>query len=596
MAEERVQRRLAAIMAADVVGYSRLMGDDETGTLNALKELRAGVIDPTIREHRGRMVKVMGDGALVEFASVVDAVECAFAIQHTMADKNAGASDGKQIVFRIGINLGDIIIEGRDIYGDGVNVAARLEGLAEPGGICISGTVFDQVKGKLDLSFDDLGTQEVKNIAEPVRVYRIAVGPNADTELEPRTTDTDPLLPDKPSIAVLPFENMSGDPEQEYFSDGIAEDIITALSRVRQFFVVARNTTFTYKGRAVDVQTVAGELGVRYVLEGSVRRAGNRIRITTQLIDGGTGNHLWAERYDRDLEDIFDIQDEITQTVVGAIEPEIGRAERDRAKSKPAANLDAWDLYHRGLSQIWEQGEHGQSGNLEKALDNFNKCIEMDPQFARAYVGVAHCKFMLVILGQTERRAEVLDEGFTAARRAIELDRHDPFANAQLAALHLANHEPEEAIRGCKTAIALNPSYAHAYHWLGMSEISSGNALEGVQHGETSVQLAPRDTLVGPAMAWIAIGNLCLGEYEKTVDWARKALQLPSTQYRANAAIVSSYGHLGNQTEANRAHEQLLRRKSDFTIEFAEKAFPVVYPEYVAVFIDGLRKAGVPED
>ena len=304
MAKERVQRRLAAILAADVVGYSRLMGQDETGTLTALKQHRAALIDPTIAEHRGRIVKLMGDGVLVEFASVVDAVECAVSIQLSMVERNVDTPDSKRITFRIGVNLGDIIIDDDDIYGDGVNVAARLEGLADPDGICISGTVFDQVKDKLDVSFDDLGSREVKNIADPVRAYRVALDRASVTH------STTPLpLPDKPSIAVLPFDNMSGDPEQEHFADGITEDLITALSRIRSFFVIARNTTFTYKGRAVDVAKVSRELGVRYVLEGSVRRSGDRIRITSQLIDGTTGNHVWAQRYHRDLTDIFDLQD-----------------------------------------------------------------------------------------------------------------------------------------------------------------------------------------------------------------------------------------------------------------------------------------------
>ena len=318
MAEERVQRRLAAILAADMVGYSRLIGDDEEGTIARQKAHRAEMIDPVIASHGGRIVKTMGDGLLVEFPSVVDAVKCAVEVQQAMSDREADVSEDRCIQYRVGINLGDIVIDGDDILGDGVNVAARLEGLADPGGICISGDAYRQVLGKIDQSFEDMGERVLKNIAEPVRAYRVML----DRELA--VPGAEPLpLPDKPSIAVLPFDNLSGDPDQDYFADGITEDIITALSRIGWLFVIARNTTFTFRGTAVDVAAVAKELGVRYILEGSVRKAGNRVRITAQLIDGETGNHIWAERYDRELEDIFAVQDEITENISGALEPQI---------------------------------------------------------------------------------------------------------------------------------------------------------------------------------------------------------------------------------------------------------------------------------
>ena len=347
MAEARVQRRLLAILAADVAGYSRLMGADEEGTLAALKELRREVAEPKIKEHRGRIVKTTGDGLLVEFASVVDAMRCAVEVQHEMAERNAGVPEERRIQFRIGINISDIIKDGRDIHGDGVNVAARLEALAEPGGIWVNRVVRDQVRDKLDFAFEDAGEQRVKNIARPLRVYRVRTGRvmgEAISAAQP------PLaLPDKPSVAVLPFTNMSGDPEQEFVSDGIAEDVITALSRYPSLFVIARNSSFTYKGRAVDVKQVGRELGVRYVLEGSVRKAGNRIRVTAQLVEAETGNHVWAERYDRDLADIFAVQDEITEAVTVAIAPAIADAELQRAVRKPTESLDAWAPYQRGL-------------------------------------------------------------------------------------------------------------------------------------------------------------------------------------------------------------------------------------------------------
>jgi adenylate cyclase len=347
MAETRVQRRLAAILAADVAGYSRLMGVDEEGTLGALKELRRELADPKIKEHRGRIVKTTGDGLLVEFASVVDAVRCAVEVQRGMAERNAEVEEARRIQFRMGVNLGDIIKDGRDIYGDGVNVAARLEALAEPGGICVNRVVRDQVRDKLDFAFEDAGEQRVKNIARPLRVYRLRPGQAPGEAIE--ATQPRLALPDKPSVAVLPFTNMSGDPEQEFVSDGIAEDVITALSHYPSLFVIARNSTFTYKGRAVDVKQVGRELGVRYVLEGSVRKAGNRIRVTAQLIEGETGNHVWAERYDRDLADIFAVQDEITHALTTALTPAIAEAELRRAIRKPPENLDACAAYQRGL-------------------------------------------------------------------------------------------------------------------------------------------------------------------------------------------------------------------------------------------------------
>src|SRR5947209_8595258 len=361
--EHRAERRLTAILAADVAGYSRLMGQDEAGTLSRLRAHRRELIDPKIAEHKGRIVKTTGDGLLVEFPSVVEAVACAVAVQRGMAERNVSSPQDQRIVFRVGINLGDIIVDGEDIHGDGVNVAARLEALAEPGGVCVSGTVRDHIGDRLDITFDDMGEQSLKNIARPVRVYAVRLANVARTPtVSLSESQTVLALPDKPSIAVLPFQNMSGDPEQEYFADGMVEEIITALSRVRWFFVIARNSTFTYKGHAVDVKQVGRELGVRYVLEGSVRKSGNRLRITAQLVEAETGNHLWAERYDRDVSDIFAVQDEITERVVAAIEPELYTAEQVRSQSKPPDSLDAWECVIRALSCI---GQGTQDENTE---------------------------------------------------------------------------------------------------------------------------------------------------------------------------------------------------------------------------------------
>jgi adenylate cyclase len=371
-------RRLAAILAADVAGYSRLIGANEEGTLGQLKALRAEIIDPKIVEHHGRIVKTTGDGLLVEFASVVDALRCAAEIQNAMAKGNAEIAAEKRIEFRIGINVGDIVIEDGDIFGDGVNVAARLEGLADPGGISVSARVQEDVAGKLDLTFEDLGEQSLKNIARPVRVYRVS---NAAVQSPSPVAPSALPLPDKPSIAVLPFQNMSGDPEQEYFADGMVEEIITALSRIRWLFVIARNSTFTYKGRSVDVKQVGRELRVRYVLEGSVRKVGQRVRIATQLIDATIGNHVWAERYDRPLADIFAVQDEITERVVGAIEPELYAAEHLRSQRKLPESLDAWECVIRALSCITQSSLAGY--NEAEAL--CRRAITVSPNYGQAH-------------------------------------------------------------------------------------------------------------------------------------------------------------------------------------------------------------------
>jgi TolB-like protein/class 3 adenylate cyclase len=374
MSEERVERRLAAILAADVAGYSRLMGADEEGTLAALKAIRRDLFDLKIKEHRGRIVKTTGDGMLVEFASVVDAVRCAVEVQREMAERNADVPADRRIDFRVGINVGDIISDDNDIYGDGVNVAARLEALAEPGGICVSRVVRDQVRDKLDFTFDDKGDQQVKNIARPVRVYRVGARPSGPPAGETPALQAALSLPEKPSIAVLPFQNLSGDPEQEYFADGIVEDIITALSRNRAFFVISRSTTFTYKGPAVDVAKVARELGVRYVLEGSVRRAGNRVRITAQLIDAASGHHLWADRYDRELADVFAVQDEIAQTIIGELAPGIIAAEMQQARRKDPSQLDAWE---RTMRAHWHIRRFTRE-DLAEARLLLEEAIELD--------------------------------------------------------------------------------------------------------------------------------------------------------------------------------------------------------------------------
>src|SRR5215470_12475069 len=395
LSEERVERRLAAILAADIAGYSRLMGANEEGTLAELKSIRTALVDPAIAAHRGHIVKTTGDGMLVEFASAVDAVRYAVEIQRSMAEQNTAVPQDQRMEFRIGIHVGDIIFDGNDIFGDDVNIAARLEGIAEPGGVCMSDDAYRQVRGKVEIAYDDMGQQFLKNIAEPMRAWRVRLADQAPSAVLSRLAISQPqVLPpsDRPSIAVLPFQNMSGDVEQEYFADGIAEDIITALSRFKAPFVIARNSSFTYKARAVDVKQVGRELGVRYVLEGSVRKAANRVRITGQLVDAATGAHIWADHFDGTLDDIFDLQDQLTSTIVGAIAPRVEQAEIERTTRKPTDRLDAYDYYLRGVAGL----NIRRAGEARKL---FLKAVELDPSFAVCYAMAAHCDVLEAIRG-----------------------------------------------------------------------------------------------------------------------------------------------------------------------------------------------------
>ncbi len=506
MVTERVERRLTAILAADVAGYSRLMGVDEEGTLAQLKAHRQALVDPKITEHRGRIVKTTGDGMLVEFASVVDAVRCAVEVQRGMIERNAGVPQDKWIEFRVGIHQGDIIIDGGDIFGDGVNVAARLEGLAEPGGICVSGRVQEDARGKLDIAFEDVGEQRLKNIERPVRVYRARLsGAKA-------TARAALPLPEKPSIAVLSFQNMSGDPEQEYFADGIVEEIITALSRFRQLFVIARNSSFTYKGRAVDVKQVGRELGVRYVLEGSVRKAANRVRITGQLIDAASGAHLWADRFDGALEDIFDLQDQVTERVVGAIGPKLEQAEIERAKLKPTESLDAYDYYLRGLASLpggaQEDTGKGATGTSQ-ALPLFLKAIELDRDFALAYGLAAQCYVIDHQYGLTTNRAQAVAEVVRLARRAAALGKDDATALTRAGhALGYVLGEVEEGATLLDRALLLNPNLALAWNFGGWSKIFLGQPEIAIERMARAMRLNPLDPLLFLLQAGTAFG-LC---------------------------------------------------------------------------------------
>ena len=586
MAEERVQRRLAAILAADVAGYSRLMGVDEEGTLSALKELRRELADPKIKEHRGRIVKTTGDGLLVEFASVVDAVRCAVEVQFEMAERNAGMPEEQRIQFRIGINLGDIIKDGRDIHGDGVNIAARLEALAEPGGICVNRVVRDQVRDKLDFAFEDAGEQRVKNIARPLRVYRIRPGRSAGDTMGAAQPAL--AVPDKPSVAVLPFTNMSGESEQEFVSDGIAEDVITALSRYPSLFVIARNSSFTYRGRAVDVKQVGRELGVRYVLEGSVRKAGIRIRVTAQLVEAGTGNHVWADRYDRDLADIFAVQDEITEAVTIAIAPAIADAELQRAVRKPPDSLDAWAAYQRGL---WHLSEANPDDNTI-AKRFFQQAIDLDPTFAGGYSGLALAQLQAAAVYQKLGLLEAQSSAEALSRRAVALDGADAEARSCLGWALQARGELQGALAEIERALGMSPNLAVAHGQRGATLIFAGRPKEGLAAVQTSIRLDPRDPFSAIRLLHIACGLYFSREYEETIEAAKQLIRsypdFPMI-YRWPAAAL---GQLGRTAEAKEALDKAVSLAPAAFDMYVRKRVPWFRPEDHAHLVEGLRKAG----
>ncbi len=544
-----MERRLAAILAADVVGYSRLMSKDEAGTLERLKSLRKELVQPSITERKGRIVKLMGDGLLAEFPSVVEAVQCAVEIQQSMVGREADLADDRRIRLRIGVNLGDIIVEGSDIYGDGVNVAARLEALADPCGVCVSGTVFDHVKGKVGLEFADLGEQQIKNFDQPVRVYRIALEGETGRN-EPHSACTvsaaEPELSDKPSIAVLPFENMSGDPEQEYFSNGLAEDIITALSHWRSFPVIARNSSFSFKGQQVQVQKIAEELGARYILEGSVRKAGKRLRISAQLIDAQTGHHVWAERFDRQLEDIFDIQDEITNSIAATMVPELEHFEHRRSVVKRTEDLNAWDYYLRGMETFHNETCEG----IAATMHMFQSAVDLDPNYCDAWARLGWCYSKHVMLDCVEDRGAYLKRGFEAARRAVALDDSSALAHMSVGTVHIWAEETALGLAEAQTALQLNPNFAHAAMAVGNRLDLVGKTEEGIAQMERALMLNPRDPNRWRYMAYLSRAYISIGEYQRAADWARKAVllrpDLPEALFRCAVCLA----HLDEVDEA----------------------------------------------
>ena len=586
MAEERVQRRLAAILATDVVGYSRLMEQDEAGTLATLKARREEVLEPVVARHKGRIFKVTGDGALVEFSSALDAVECAVDLQGGMAMANSALPEDRRIALRIGVNLGDVMVERSDLYGDGVNIAARLETMAEPGGICISAKVHSEVRRKLPLDCDDLGEQQLKNITAPVRVYNVRLASHAAPA--PRGL----ALPDKPSIAVLPFNNMSDDSQQEYFADGMVEDIITDLSRFRNLFVIARNSSFTYKGRMVDVKQVGRELGVRYILEGSVRKAANRLRITGQLIDAATGGHLWAERFDGDLEDVFELQDRVTLSVIGAIGPKLEQAEIERAKRKPTDNLDAYDYYLRGMESLYRWTKEG----VGEALRLFYKAIELDPDFASAHGLAAWCYYWRMVNSWMTDRAQENAEVTRLAGRAAELGKDDAVALSFGGfALGYVAGELEEGAALVDRALALNPNLAAAWCASGLLRTRLGDPDVGIEHLARAMRLSPLDPLMIFMENFTAIAHFYAGRYDEAWPLAEKVIRKQPHFLGAIRVAAASNACAGHLDKARRFITRALQLDPELRLSNLKDRIGWHTPEDFAKLVEALRKAGLPE-
>jgi TolB-like protein/class 3 adenylate cyclase/Tfp pilus assembly protein PilF len=602
----REQRRLAAIVAADVVGYSRLMGRDEAGTLGRLREHRKQRFEPALARHGGRLVKLTGDGALAEFPSAVDALSAAIEFQQAMREANAGQPDDTAIVFRIGLHLGDLIVDGDDLYGDGVNIAARLEAEAEPGGIVVSGDLHNAVAGRLNVSFRDLGDLALKNIERPVRILHALWVPSdwpaataidssssVQTERHVATSEVPLALPDKPSIAVLPFQNMSGDVEQEYFADGIVEEIITALSRFRSLFVIARNSTFTYKGKPVDVRTVSQELGVRYVLEGSVRKAGNRVRITGQLIQADTGAHIWAERYDGDFTDIFELQDRVASDVVGAIAPRLEQAEIDRAKRKPTEHLGAYDCYLRGMASSYQLTADGVS----EALQFFYRAIELDPGFALAHGMAAMCYQQRRARAWSSDPAREALEAARLARRALQLDADDAkMLSVAGYTLAFVVHDLEIASKVVARALTLNQNLALAWMASGWVNVWSGTPGVGIDHFARAMRLSPRDSMLHLMRIGMAHAHYMSGHYDEAASWVDKETQErhgglgPAMRIAAASAALA-----GHQVEAGKLLARYLQVDPDRRESNLEDALgPYARAKDIELYKTGLRKAGLP--
>jgi TolB-like protein len=570
-----VERKLAAIFAADVVGYSRLMGQDEVGTLRTLTAYRV-IVDRLIAAHRGRIFNTAGDSLVADFASAVDAVQCAVAVQEAIAKENADRPAAEQMRFRIGVHVGDIILQGENLFGDAVNVAARLEALAEPGGICVSGTVRDHIGTKIPIGFTDLGEQQVKNIAQPIRAYRVggtSQSPVAGAAL---------ALPEKPSIAVLPFVNMSGDPEQEYFADGMVEEIITALSRIRWLFVIARNSSFTYKGQAIDVKRVGRELGVRYVLEGSVRKAGGRVRITAQLIDALSATHLWADRFDGSLEDVFDLQDRVASNVAGVIEPALQAAETARSAVRPTNDLTAYDLYLRAYEMVWSSG-----AQISDALRLMEQAIERDPRYGPALAFAALCCHRLLLDGRSGDPAADRRKGADFAKRALEVAGDDAVVLAYAALVLASFGDDIGAMIGLvDRALALNPNYARGWSISGLLRLWAGEPDIAIDHVDVALRLSPR-ARVGPSLLILGGAHFFSRRFNEAVPKLLLGIQDDPSFPIAYHILAACYAHMGRLDEAR----AIVAKLRSITPQVMQSHLPFRRPEDRELLLSGLRLA-----
>jgi adenylate cyclase len=592
----REQRRLAAIVCADVVGFSRLVGEDEADTLSRLKSLRIELIDPTIAEHGGRLVKTTGDGLLVEFGSVVDAMRCAVAVQREMANRDSTLPEDRRIAFRVGIHMGDIVIDGDDILGDGVNVAARLEGVAEAGGVCVSGRVQEDLAGKLALEFRDGGEQNLKNIARPVRVWHWSPGRTAASAASAASVapaEGALPLPDKPSLAVLPFDNMSGDPEQAYFADGLAEDLITGLSRVSWLFVIARNSSFAFRGEKLDVRSIGERLGVRYLVEGSVRRAGQRLRLTVQLIEAATGNHLWADRYDGSLEDVFDFQDQTVARLVGAIEPKLLATEIARARRQRPDNLDAFDLFLQALPKLGAMSTQG----IAEAIELLDRAIGLSPDYAQALAHAAMCRTLRLILGHSADAGRDFREADELSRRALDNDPTDAIALRTVAFnAPLLKRDFRAALDLVDRSLAINPNEAMSWSTRGWINAWMGETETAVTEFENALRLSPLDPLWGSTVTLGMASALCWGgRLEEALPLARKAVQERPDWSTALRILVAVLWLSGQHAEAREAARRYVEMFPGSSMRRVREASPVRGTSGQERYYDALREVGLPQ-
>ncbi|WP_262298208.1 adenylate/guanylate cyclase domain-containing protein [Microvirga sesbaniae] len=586
--EHRIERRLAAIFAADVAGYSRLMSQDEIGTLRTLTSHRE-IMDGLITEYRGRIANTAGDSVLAEFPSAVDAVQCAVAVQEAIAQVAHDTPENRRLQFRIGVHVGDVMVRGGDLLGDGVNVAARLESLAEPGNVYISDAAHTYVRRSSTLGFDDLGPREIKNIDEPVRVYRVTTSPSPFSGLAQAAPAKALPLPDKPSIAVLPFANMSRDPDHDYLADGIVEEVLAALSRVRSFFVISRSSSFTYKGKAVDPREVGRELGVRYILEGSIRRSGQRLRIMAQLIDTTAGSHVWSDRYDGEVSDIFDLQDRVTESVVGAIEPRITLSEIERAKRKRPDNLDAYDCVMRAFPALWSQ----EPDEIAEGLRFAREAMRLDPAYALPKALAAWGHAQDVVYTRTATPDEDREKVFRLAQEAASLDNNDPLILTALATAYSLLGQFDLGLAAVEKALALDPNSAWAWSRSGYLHVYKSRPERAIEHFERAIRLSPLDPMHYNTLFGIAGAHFVRADYEEAVRWIEKGLAEKPSAVWVYRFLTAAYANAGRIEDARWAASKLRAAYPSITISQIVQVVPALGK--LPAYADGLRKAGLPE-